>query len=397
MVSLHGRGFGSAPFRNAAAYALSKIARPLHGLGDATCAMLRGWLKDYEAPPPKSGGRPDRTDEHARPVIWDGPGIRVLPGGNYPVLLALELGTLLREPAAADAWLKTLEEHAVRPEDPAVWEALADDLRFLVHADQARASAFLDSLLDEKPALANSVAGARLLAWTHTWLPEDLVRKTILRWMEGDWRRGPQAAGELVALRWLMNSGDGWTADLMADALENARPEGDEAFRLGLAYTAEATWDDPRYRDAATSLIERLSFSTETEVARAVSHVFLRARGKAWDDATERVLRVAATWPAVLAAHVHSLPNVLKEALRDGMDPGLVASVALGIVRGAGSLLGDARTSWATSAGDMFEIATALQRTRAAREGIELFEALLEAEVHGVSEAMARFDRNRFA
>ena len=397
VASLHGRGFRSASFRHAAAYALSRVARPLHGLDDATCIMLRGWLEDCEAPPSKSARSPDRTDEHARPVLWDGAGIRVLPGGNYPVLLALELGMLLREPAAADAWLENLVEHAARSEDPAVWEALADDLRFLVHADHARASAFLGTLLEDRPALANSVAGARLLAWTHAWLPEGVVQRTALRWMDGAWERGPQAAGELVALRWLMNPGDGWAAGLMADALENARPEGDGAFRLGLAYTAEETWDDPRYRDAATSIVERLSASEETEVAGAVSRVFQRARGKVWDAATERVLRVAATWPAVLAANAHSLPDVLKEALRDGMDPSLVASVALGIVRGAGSQLGDARTSWASSAGDLFEIATALQRTHAVREGIELFEALLEAEVHGVSEAMARFDRSRFA
>ena len=396
VASLHQRGFRSASFRHAAAYALCRVAQPLHGLDDLTCAMLQDWLEKYEAPPSETEEHPDREDEHAHPVLWDGSSMRVLPGGNYPVLRALELGMLLRKPAAADRWLDTLEEHAARPEDHAVWGALADDLRFLVHADRARASAFLASLLEDRPALANSVAGARLLAWTQGWIPEHIVQRTMLRWAEGAWKRGRQAAGEFVALRWLMNPGEGWTADLIADALEKAGPEGDEAFRLGLAYTAEATWDDPRYRDAATSIIERLSISTDKELARAVSRVFLHARGKMWDAATERVLRVAATWPAVLAADAHFLPEVLKEVLRDGMDPSLVANVALGIVRRDSSQLGDARTSWATSAGDMFEIATALQRTYAAREGVELFEALLEAEAHGIYEAMAHFDRNRF-
>lgn len=396
VVSLHARGFRSASFRHAAAYALSRVARPLRGLDDPTCAMLRGWLEGFEAPVSQIEEDLDKADEHAQPVLWGGLGMRVLPGGNYPVLLALELGLLLREPAAADAWLDSLCEHAVRPEDPAVWEALADDLRFLVHADRARASAFLASLFEARHTFANGVAGARLLAWTHSWLPEVIVQKTMLRWVDGTWKRGRQAAGELIALRWLMNPGEAWAAGLMADALGKAQPEGDEAFRLGLAYTAEATWDDPRYRDGATSIIEGLSASTDKELAGAVSRVFLHARGKVWDAATERVLRVAAAWPAMLAADAHFLPDVLKEVLRDGMDPSLVASVALGIVRGAGSQLGDARTSWATSAGDLFEIATALQRTHAANEGIELFEALLEAEVYGLDEAMMRFDRNRF-
>lgn len=395
VVSLHGRGFASAPFRHAAAYALTKVARPLHGLDDAVCAMLRSWLVDYEALPAKPRVRSDPAEGHARPILWDGMGMQMLPGGNYPVLLALELGLLLREPAAADAWLGCLEEHATRPEDPAVWNALADDLRFLVHADHARASAFLDGLLEGMPALADSVEGVRLLAWTQAWLPDELVRRTVLSWMNGLWKDGRQAAGELVALRWLINPDDGWAASLMTAALNATQPDDHGAFRLGLAYTAEATWDDPRYRDAATSLFERLAAPADNDVAGAVSRVFLRARGKSWDAATERVLRLAAGWPALLAADAHFLPDLLKEVLRDGMDPNLVGSVALSVVRGAGGRLGDARTAWAGSAGDLFEIATALQRTPAAREGIELFEALLDAEVHAVDAAMARFDRNR--
>ncbi len=395
--SLHGRGYASASFRHAAAYALTRAARPLHGLDDATCTMLRGWLVNYAAQSDKSEERRDPTDEHVRPILWDGLGMRVLPGGNYPVLLALELGLLLREPAAADAWLDSLEEHAACPEDSAVWEALADDLRFLVHADHARSSALLDSLLEDRRWLADSVAGARVLAWTHTWLPEGIVRKVVRRWMEGTWKHGPQVAGELVALRWLTHLDDGWAAGLITAALQDAQSESHGAFRLGLAYTAEATWEDPRYREGATSMIERLSALADKQVIVAVSRIFPRARGKAWDAATVRVIQVAAAWPALCAANSHFLPDVLKEMLRDGVDTALVARVALNIVRGVGNQLGDARTSWATSASDMFEIATALQRTPAAREGIELFEALLEAEAYSVDEVMARFDRNRFA
>ncbi len=394
VMSLHVRGFASPWFRHAAAYALSKMARPLHGLDDAVCAMLRSWLADYEMPPVKPGTTSTRADEHARAVLWGGLGMRVLPGGNYPMLLALELGMLLREPTAVDAWLESLEEHSARPEDTAIWEGLADDLRFLVHADQARASTFLDRLLEDRPALANSVAGARLLAWTQAWLPSDLVQKTVLRWMDGTWDRGPQAAGELIALRWLMNPDDGWAASLMATILDATLPDRHAAPRLGLAYTAEETWDDPCHRDAATSIIERLSASADQDVAEAVSRVFMRACGKTWDAATERMLRLATTWPALLAADSHFLPTLLKEALREGVDPHLVGRVALSTVRGAGVRPGDARAAWASSAGDMFEIATALQRTGAAEGGIELFEALLEAEVHDITEVMARFDRN---
>ncbi len=395
VVSLHRRGFASPSFRHAAAYALAKAARPLKGLDDEACAMLRDWLVDWEAPAEERQERSVRADEHARPIIWDDLGMRVLPGGNYPVLRALALGMLFREPAAADIWLEHLEQHSARTEDPAVWLALADDLRFLVHANRPRASAFLADFLERRPLLADSREGARLLAWTHGWLPDDVVRGAVQRWLLSSWEGARQGAGELVALRWLMRTEDRWAASLIAAALELLQPDDFGEFRLGLAYTAEATWDDPRYREAATSIFERLSPSADNGVARAVSRVFQRAQGKTWDAATERVLRLATGWPALLSADAHFLPDLLKEVLRDGLDPHLVADVALGIVCGTGRQLGDVRTTWAGSAGDLFEIATALQRTAAAAKGIGLFEALLDADAHTVDESMARFDRNR--
>ena len=374
---------------------LSRVAQPLHGLDDRVCAMLRGWLVDHDPPAAVQQDGSGEADKHSLPILWDSLGMRLLPGGNFPVLRALELGTLLREPVGASAWLEILEEHASRPEDLAVWKALADDLRFLVHADQVRAALFLDALLERWPALACSVEGVRLIAWTQSWLPDDLVQKTVHGWIVGEWDRGPQAAGELIALRWLMFPDDAWAKSLLNAALETAMLAEGQAFLLGVAFTAAETWDTPSHRHASTSLIERLAVSSSRDIAGAVSGVFRRASGKAWDAETERVLRVAVTWPALLAADGHFLPDLLKEMLRDGMEPGLVGSVALGIVRGGGSQIGDARTAWASSAGDLFEIATALQRTSAVSEGIELFEALLEAEVYSVGEAMARFDRNR--
>lgn len=72
--------------------------------------------------------------------------------------------------------------------------------------------------------------------------------------------------------------------------------------------------------------------------------------------------------------------------------------MAIGMIRGAGTEMTNPGSTWVSSASDLFEIATALQRIDNARTiGADLFEELLSAEVYGVGDQLGRFDRNRFA
>ena len=400
VTSLHERGYSSIEFRHAAAFALVRMAKTLEGLDDRVCRMLMSWLTDWlpMEKVPSWEVKADRTvATNLHPLLWSYGGHRIVPGGNYPVLRALESGLMLRKPPAANSWLSILEEHLDRAENPDVWEVLADDLRFLWHADRKRTITFFDRLFDAQPALAQGVAGLRLIAWIHQWLPNEIVHHRLREWNDGSWDCGRQAAGEFAGLRALLVPEDEVASGLIEKEMAATAKDGDASdFLYGLACTMAGVWAEGVLREPATGWIERLASICNRKIACAIRPVFHAAQGKPWDSATERVLRACADRPALLAADTHFLPQLLKEVLRDGMDPVLVGRMAIGMIREAD--VEKPSNTWVSSASDLFEISTALQRIDDVRIiGIELFEELLGVEVYGVSDELGRFDRNRFA
>ena len=402
IVDLEDRGFTSREFHGAAAWTLSRAGRHLGGLDDRLCATLAGWLAD---PLPPRVGRvrkeePGRgKDQTFRPLLAVGD-IRVVPsGGSYPVLQAVEVGFLHRIPPAADAWLDVLREHLARDEDPEVWAAYADDLRFLFHAERGRAVAFLEALFDRHPSLAQREEGLRLLAHVHWWLPEGLIHRRVLAWMDGPWDQGRQAAGELAGLRLVVAPADAIICGLVEREVAEAAASGStSAFLHGVAASVAGPWRDAAHRETAVTWIERFAAICDQAMAAALRPMFQIAHGRPQDAATERVLRACVGRPALLRADMHFLPRLLKEGLREGLNPILIAEVALDMVQDGDAVDWVIGTPWQVSASVLFEVATTLQRIGSARQlGVELFEAILAAEVNGVGEELARFDRNRFA
>lgn len=401
VMGLHDRGFASNEFRDAAAYALARAGSKLDGLDDCVCETLAKWLGDHATPEETSRQGDDAEAKKERglhPLLWGTGGIRPLPGGNYPTLRALEVGFIRRDPPAANAWLAVLEEHLGRTENPEVWRALADELRFLWHADRDKTVAFFERLFDEQPSLTQGQEGVRLLALIHRWLPSDFIHRRLQGWIESEWDQGRQAAGEFTGLRALLVPEEAVVSGLLEGELMNPMERGETSdFLYGVACTMARLWAEASCRSHATTWIERLATISDRKLAGALRPMFHTAQGKMWDAATEGVLRACVDRPALLKADSHFLPQLLKEVLRDGLDPILVGKLALGMIRGVGAEMRDPGSSWVSSASDLFEIATALQRIEGTKTiGTELFEEMLGAEVYGVGEQLSRFDRNRF-
>jgi hypothetical protein len=257
---------------------------------------------------------------------------------------------------------------------------------------------FLQRLFEKEPALSTSVEGLRLLAWTHRWLPAQVVHNRIAALLSGGWDRAEQAVGELVALRAFTVPEDPLPAAMLEERVRLPTMGIDTSdFTFGVSCTVAGVWPETACRNVATAWIERLAPLAGRKLAAGLRPIFGSTRGKRWDSATERVLRACVGRPALLTSDAHFLPDLLKEALRDGLDPALVGEVALGMVRAAVVEGRGSGSGWTSSSADLFEIATALQRIDEARQlGTDLFEALLTLEVYGIEEQMGRFDRNRF-
>ena len=407
---LDARGFASQEFRSDAARCLRAIARRADGLDEATCELLEGWITDW---------RPDVADEAARAgneratisredgstetrresLLWAHGRFGRLPGGNYPFLDALTVGYLLRKPEDANGWLAVLERHLRRDEDPEVWNALAVDLQHLVRADRPSTIRFFNSLLELQPGIFQAVSGTRLVGYILDWIPNDLFGGITDHWIAGDWADGPQAAGEVSALKLCRRRDDPEAKARVEQFLTEGEHEPAIAtgLRLGVVHTLVTAWCEPELRALTTPLLVRLASAADGPVADALGTIFLKTDPLPPDDHTRELLEALLNQPSIPSGGQEFLVRRLKGLLREGWNPLLVHAVADALARGGGPALRDIRTATSLVAGDLADIALTLHRIPETRtHGLDLFERLMGVEAHGLGERLETLDRPAF-
>lgn len=232
------RGFAGAAFRDSMARALGHLARRKEspGLPDEACARLRGWLAEV-------GGerQPYRREAMERPenrtLLSDSSLSIGLPNVGHSTLQALFAGLLFREVPAWDDWLASLTEHLERGDDVIVWEwAAAEQLKWVVRADRAKAVDFLVRLYEIYPELMDCGAGLGLISDVQPELDRGLTQGWIeaLRQRGDEWHA--QAFGELLVLRTLRLADDEWSQREIAGLVTDASTEPlVRAMRCGIA------------------------------------------------------------------------------------------------------------------------------------------------------------------
>ena len=408
---LDAKGFSSEPFRTDSARAAGELARRFHGLNDETCRLIERWIVNWQPETDEesedtradlAGGFPSREkvgEERQQSLLWDHWSDRTLPQGNYPFLNALMRGYLFREPGDVDGWLSVLERHLSRDEDPAVWREVAEDLWRLVAADRARAIRFLESFLRRCSSVLYTVTGVSLTAHLLSWLPAALLERIITDWISESWELGPQAAGEVLALK-LCRHPDDTDARLRVEEIVSGDihdPAVIDALRVGLTHTFAAAWSEAPLRVLATHFLARLATTESIAVHKALCDVFGKVDPLPADDHTRELLEVLLHRPAVLAGGGHFLIEGLKGLLRDGWEPMLVYQVTNALIAEKANDLGDVRTDWAADAGDLADIVLTLHRIPDTREvALDLFERLIDARSYGLEERIAAIDRPAF-
>lgn len=400
---LDARGFASEEFRWDAARSLASVAARRQGLPDATLNLLEGWLTDWQAPhPAEATEKPDQAEKREDSVLWGRGGIMRIPHGNFPALDALADGFLHREPMDVDGWLKRLERHLERREDPAVWTALSNRLPLLAQADRPQSLAFLNRLFERYPDILACRAGALLIAHSLDWLPTDRLSAVLDGWIDGPWSTGPQAAAEVATLAFCRAPNDPdhrRRVERFIAAVDHS-PALATSLRLGVARTLAQAWREPSLRRIATELLLTLIPHTKDgPTARALSALVDHSDALPPDDDTRRILNALARHRHLLTAgNGHFIGHRLKDLLVCGFDPDLVCTVASAIVDALGDAIPGHRSGWSIETDDLVDIALALHRLPETRSrGLGVFERLLLLGVNESDGRLKDLDRQPFS
>ena len=398
--SLDARGFNGTEFRETVAFALSDLAsgKGLPAEGDA---LLHRWRLAEWPDNDREEIEHNQTTDPRRPVsiLWQYGGTFTLPHGRFPVLHALTRSYLSREPHAADLWLEMLIDHVEREESLTNWRGMCFYLRNLrCCSDRARAATFLARLLERFPGVLTSHVGIVLLANVSHLLTEEQRRWSYEAVRGWGAERGAQAFGELVCFRHLTHPEDVWAKAQIEGAITVATAqfertpagavvEGGEWVRVGIAYAAANSWDEPTCRTRAAELLCQIVPASSNAPAFAAMSVFHTRDELPIDAATLALLRQVAEHPEVLIRA--DVDEMFFDHLLDAfiVDPEIVCRISEEAVRRRGAEIGSVQHKLFMASSALIDISLRLQRSGGdyRRRGMELFENLLDL---GVSEAI---------
>ena len=283
---LHARGFTSEHFLSGAAECLSEIASRNTGLDDDTCELLDSWLTDVTPDTESSASdnskdvgetNGDIKDSMQHSLLWGVGGIHMLPHGNYPVLKALVMGYLYRNPMDADGCLGVLDRHMNRKESEEVWVAMTQYLPYLEKAHRQSTLTFLRRLFKARPDILYCQMAVRMVYRSLGWIPDSVVELAMNTWIKGAWPHGPQAAGEIAMVLHLRAPECPLARERVERMLDGAEYEASvvERVRIGLAHTLRVALPEPDMRPLATDLLIRLMSFRSEPLSKAISWIFL--------------------------------------------------------------------------------------------------------------------------
>jgi hypothetical protein len=391
VLELVSRGFFSnAEERSDVAWAIERATRG-HGkagrqqqISESICGLLESWLDAGPRVAPQhneESAEVEKTDE-----LVGSAGGGSLPSGNYPILDALTTAYLDRSEPDIDRWMRLLEEHVKRDDNPEVWRALSMQLHNVLFAEPMRAERFLDSLFARFPTVRDSRRGITIIARAMSRLPP----ATVLRWIAdveaGKWHRKEQAAGELLG--WFATRSDAPSS--VRERLAHESAHGSESVRRGIAYSAAHMWHYMERRKSATSILVQLIPSAVDSVAEALMSTF-RREAPVLDDSTREVIVALGEHPNVIVTGKgFGFMEVLRDLLPSAAD--IVASTALSVVKFTATQ--QDRTYTLSQSSELIDIAMTLQRLgpRYRERGLDLFEFLLAQNAYGARDVLDELD-----
>ena len=397
IIDLDKRGFKSALFRGNVTTAVKHKAECKISIPDEVVDLLGSYLGEYTGGNPEVIATRDRVRDGS--ILWSNrdPDEGFSETSTFTLVVALVAVFFNRKLADLEAWLKLLESLVDRTDltdYELTWRLIAGtwltNLRFV---DHTRANKLLESLVTRQHSPLISKCGAFLLANTHGWLKEDLVRMWLEAFLQSSWKCGAGTYGELLCLHHL------WFPDRIwaKNAIETAFPErksGELKPALkGIAYTLGHLWASQGNRALKTELLRAILETQNDECYEAISEG-LCLRSFPVDEETRSLL-------SLLSENRKLLRKIdtyhLVENLQDLVEwyPESIYTLCLAILDEFGTEIADIRTDRVLMSGGLLDLVLRLQHQDEPLKsrGLDLFERLIELRVPDARTMLNALDR----
>ena len=382
------RGFDSQPFRESVSRAIARLVWERQAeVEDDLVDWLARWLK-HPLPFESNGkgrvleGNKDFDVVHES-MLWSSNRVSIVPGGDFPILECLVKIWLRR--GDYEKLVEMLHDYLNTCKDPDVWSHL---LRFFSKPPSERqesAMTLIKRVLDEVPSVVSTVPTTRMMARAALDWAETLADQELDRWRNSESRAARQAYGEIVALTATRKEEPKWVEVRLSEIVGD--PTLVEA-RAGVALSVAHKWSDRRSRIRTSKVIVDLLIGGDSGVWRAIFDLFRVVDKLTPDKATVELLeamceRIAEAPTIDITFLAEQLGRLLPH------EATIVGKVALGLVKSQN------RTS-GLAAANLVDLAITLHRlgNETRKVGTDLFDVLLEKEVHEARTTLDEIDRN---
>lgn len=389
ILVLDKKDFKSDDFRVGASRALDLRAKNDKGLPDDILVLLEQWLFTHETPH-LNEDIDEQGEDKEDSILWGMGSFINYGGGRVYIAEALTKGYLFKEPPDYKIWRRIFEKMAASEKHPKVWEITLPYAQYLFNDDKEKATQAFDKLFTNFSQICHLHGWIMCVAQVLRHVPDiALARKWLMGIKECKWSRSNQAFGELIMLYHCYSPEDEWGLEQMREALNNADDIGRQR---GIAYAASNLWHYHEYNATSIKPLITLASSSDEITQRAIASICRYGDPLELNESMKQIIEAILHNDALLMKAAEAMIEGIEPST--GIEPDLVWRICQRFLEVGIDEVKNIGSSMALLAEVLVRISLTLHRMESHRkQGLELFEQLMESNIGAARQALHLLDR----
>lgn len=383
---LNQRGFNSKKWVIGMAKAFQEIAKRDNGLNIQDIALLTSLLNTDLDSDDKYDGSLENTLPNEALLFGKSNYSRLIPTGNYTILVAIYFGLLCRETPDNDQWLETLSKSFDLPINLETWECiLIFQGEQLVWANREKLNKLISRLFTDKPTLFLTPTLVITLWKMRDKLDFQPLFQIVNNWLSSRNESCIQAAAEFIAGDLIYDHVQPKISGMWTEALYSD----DINIKNGGIYTACSGWYTAgKTRGLSHKLLISCMKGDLEPLSHAINSIFSFNKQMPRDELTYELLDLISNNPALISKlSTYRLLNSLTKLNPNRKMMNVILRIAQHIVKLEQDKGRD--FTYFEHAETLVELAITLQRANGSvkEEAMTLYETLLDAGTYRAEQA----------